>query len=100
MNPIAATLQASAWQLGPAEIAGIITAFGTVLAAITTLIVQLRRMRAENTTQHAEGREITTDIRDRLLNLHETIDHIDEKVDDVAENLQTHEKTYHRPRRW
>ena len=68
---------------------------GTVVGAI----VQLVKLRRENTAQHAEGRAIVTDVRDRLLDLHESVDRIDGKVDNVADRLERHETIHHRGRR-
>lgn len=79
---------------GAAEWIAIITAGTVLLGTITTMIVQIKKMRSENTSQHAEGRALVTDVRDRLLDVHESIHHIDEKVDKVAERLEDHERSH------
>ena len=79
----------STW--GAGEWIGLTMALAVLMGAVTTLIVQIHRMRRENTSQHAEGRALVTDVRDRLLDVHESIHHVDEKVDDVAKRLSDHE---------
>ena len=69
-------------------IAALITTSGVVLA-------QIIKLRRENTSQHAENRAITEDIRDRLLNIHTDIDHVGRKIDNVAENLERHKREDH-----
>ena len=86
---------------GAAEWVAIFSASSIVLGVFTTAIVQLVRLRSENTKQHAEGRALVTDVRDRLLDLHESVNHVDEKVDEMANRLDRHENVHHRgKRRW
>jgi uncharacterized protein YlxW (UPF0749 family) len=86
---------------GAAEWIAIISAVSIVVGIITTTVVQLVRLRAENTQQHAEGRALVTDVRDRLLDLHTSVNHVDKKVDQMADRLDTHENVHHRgKRRW
>lgn len=86
---------------GAAEWIAIITAVSVVVGVITTAIVQLVKLRDENTKQHAEGRELVTDVRDRLLDLHTSVNHVDKKVDHMSERLDRHENIHHRgKRRW
>lgn len=77
----------------------VITAVGvTVAAAITasaTVLVQVLKLRRENTAQHAENRAITEDVRDRLLDIHTNVEHVGRKVDEVADGLKRHERDYH-----
>ena len=87
----------SGW--GAAEWLVLATALTSVLGVASALVVQLVRMRAENTSQHAEGRALVTDVRDRLLDLHETVDRVDGKVDRLAERQERHESVKHRDRR-
>lgn len=88
---------------GVAEWIGIVTVVTLALGAIVGAIVQLVRLRRENTTQHAEGRALVTDVRDRLLDLHKSVNKIDDKVDArfdaVTDELQRHENIHHRGRR-
>ena len=78
----------STW--GPAEWIGLIGGVTVLIAALSTLVVQVQRIRNENTNQHAEGRALVTDVRDRLLDLHTSVDRIDGKVDKVAERIERH----------
>ena len=87
----------SGW--GAAEWLAVASIATMLIGAIVGAIVQLARLRRENTEQHAEGRAITTDIRDRLLNLHEAVERVDVKVDEVADRLERHESVHHRGRR-
>lgn len=80
---------------GAAEWIAMLSAAAVLIGTITTMIVQIKKMRSENTSQHAEGRALVTDVRDRLLDVHETIHHVDEKVDKVAERLEGHERSHH-----
>ena len=84
---------------GSAEWIAVATVVTMMVGAIVGAIVQLVKLRRENTSQHAEGRALVTDVRDRLLNLHESVDRIDEKVDGVADRLERHESVHHRGRR-
>jgi hypothetical protein len=86
---------------GAAEWIAIISAVSIVLGVVTTAVVQLVRLRNENTQQHAEGRALVTDVRDRLLDLHTSVNHVDKKVDQMADRLDRHENVHHRgKRRW
>lgn len=75
---------------GTAEIIGIATVCTLVIGSVTTLIVQMVRLRKENTDQHAEGRALVTDVRDRLLDLHTSVNRVDNKVDRLDERLDSH----------
>jgi hypothetical protein len=65
-----------------------------MIGAVAALWVQVSKVRRENTDQHAEGRALVTDVRDNLLNLHTTVNHIDRKIDHVADRLEDHERTH------
>ena len=84
---------------GAAEIIAIISGVSLVIGAITTLIVQIVKLRKENTDQHAESRQIVTDVRDRLLDIHSSVSRVDSKVENVADRLDRHEQLHHRGRR-
>jgi hypothetical protein len=75
---------------GLAEWATVIILSLAVLAGIVSAIVQLVRLRSENTTQHAEGRALVTDVRDHLLDLHGAVDRVGSKVDRIDERLDGH----------
>lgn len=75
---------------GTAEIIGIGTVCTLVIGSVTTLIVQMVKLRKENTDQHAEGRALVTDVRDRLLDLHTSVNHVDKKVERLDERLDSH----------
>lgn len=82
-----------------------------VLGAVVSAIVQLssiRRttkkitdeqaaMRKENTAQHAEGRALTTDVRDRLLDLHTAVDRVDTRVERIDQRLDDHIEWHNEP---
>ena len=84
---------------GIAEWLGIATAISIVLAAIVGAIVQLVKLRRENTAQHAEGRQLIHEVNDRLLDIHSSIDRVDGKVERLDERLDRHESVHHRGRR-
>jgi ubiquinone biosynthesis protein UbiJ len=71
------------------------------LGAITALIVQIVRLRNENTEQHADNRQVVVDVRDRLLDLHQSVQRVDDKVENLDARLDRHENIHHRgKRRW
>jgi len=84
---------------GAAEWIALATVVSMLIGAIVGAIVQLSKLRRENSNQHAEGRALVTDVRDRLLNLHEAVDRVDEKVEGVVDRLERHETVHHRGRR-
>lgn len=84
---------------GVAEWLGIATAISIVLAGIVGAIVQLVKLRRENTRQHAEGRQLISDVGDRLLDIHTSIQRVDGKVERLDERLDRHESVHHRGRR-
>jgi len=84
---------------GVAEWIGIVTVVTVAFGAVVGAIVQLVRLRRENTEQHAEGRALVTDVRDRLLDLHTSVNRVDEKVDQLDTRLDRHENIHHRGRR-
>lgn len=84
---------------GVAEWIGIATVFAVAIGAVVGAIVQLVRLRRENTQQHAEGRALVTDVRDRLLDLHTSVNRVDNKVDHLDQRLDRHENIHHRGRR-
>lgn len=69
-------------------VAGLFTLLGIV-------IVQLFKLRRENTAQHDQNRAVTEDVRERLLDIHTNVDHVGRKVDQVAEKIDRHEQDYH-----
>ena len=77
---------------GAAEWVGLITVGCLVVGTIVGAIVQLVKLRRENTEQHAEGRAIVTDVRDRLLDLHVSVGRVDQKVEKLDERLDQHEQ--------
>ena len=95
----AATTVTDSPGFGVAEWIGLATVLTLIIGAATGAIVQLVRLRRENTQQHAEGRELVTDVRDRLLDLHVSVNRVDEKVDNLDQRLDRHENIYHRNRR-
>ena len=83
---------------GVAEWVGLITVGCLFLGTVVGAIVQLVKLRRENTEQHAEGRAIVTDVRDRLLDLHTSVGRVDQKVEKLDERLDQHERFHHRDR--
>ena len=85
---------------GAAEWLAIATAVALVIGALTGATVQLIRLRKENTVQHLEGRALVTDVRDRLLDMHNSVNRVDAKVDRLDARLDQHEEKHQRRRRW
>ena len=86
---------------GAAEWVAILTGISIVVGAITALIVQIVRLRNENTEQHADNRQVVVDVRDRLLDLHQSVQRVDDKVENLDARLDRHENIHHRgKRRW
>jgi ubiquinone biosynthesis protein UbiJ len=86
---------------GAAEWVAIFTGISLVVGAITALIVQIVRLRNENTEQHADNRQVVVDVRDRLLDLHQSVQRVDDKVENLDARLDRHENIHHRgKRRW
>jgi hypothetical protein len=83
---------------GVAEWIGLITVGCLFVGTVVGAIVQLVKLRHENTEQHAEGRAIVTDVRDRLLDLHTSVGRVDQKVERLDERLDQHEQFHHRNR--
>lgn len=81
---------------GVAEWVGLITVGCVFVGTVIGAIVQLVRLRRENTEQHAEGRAIVTDVRDRLLDLHTSVGRVDQKVERLDERLDQHERLHQR----
>jgi len=83
---------------GAAEWIAILTGITLVLGAITTLVVQIIRLRTENRDQHDQNLRSSSERFDEVMS---TVKDIDHKVEDVADNLQRHEVVHHqRKRRW
>ena len=58
-----------------------------VLVALVGLIgtvIQSRKTRQQNTDQHAEGRAAIADVLDHIIHLHGKVDHVGDRVDEVA----------------
>ena len=81
---------------GVAEWIGLITVGCLFVGTVVGAIVQLVKLRHENTEQHAEGRAIVTDVRDRLLDLHTSVGRVDQKVERLDERLDQHEQFHSR----
>jgi len=86
---------------GAAEWIAILSGISLVVGAITALIIQIVRLRNENTEQHADNRQVVVDVRDRLLDLHQSVERVDGKVENLDARLDRHENIHHRgKRRW
>lgn len=77
---------------GVAEWVGLVTIGCLMVGTVVGAIVQLVKLRNENSEQHAEGRAIVTDVRDRLLDLHSSVGRVDQKVEKLDERLDAHEQ--------
>lgn len=88
---------------GAAEWVAILTAVSIVLGAITTLIVQVIRLRGENRDQHEINARANAERFDELIGdvkqIGGAVSAVDAKVDMVADELHRHESIHHRGRR-
>lgn len=88
---------------GAAEWVAILTGVSLVLGAITTLVVQIIRLRTENRDQHDQNARANKDRFDELIGdvkqIGSTVSAVDAKVDAVADELHRHEAVHHRGRR-
>jgi Na+-translocating ferredoxin:NAD+ oxidoreductase RnfG subunit len=64
----------------------VIAAVGGVLAAL------VQKGRKENREDHNVVADMLLHVKDDIINLHHKIDHVDEQVDKVADNLDEHIK--------
>ena len=67
-----------------AIIVAVIAAVGGILAAL------VQKSRAENKNDHNVVATMLIDVKDEILNLHHKIDHVDEQVDKVDDQMQGH----------
>lgn len=94
----AATTITDSAGFGAAEWVAILSGISLVLGAITTLVVQIVKLRTENRDQHDQNARTNTERFDEVMT---TVKKIDHKVEDVADNLQRHEFVHHKAkRRW
>lgn len=88
---------------GAAEWLAILTGVSIVLGAITTLIVQIIRLRTENRDQHEHNARANAERFDELIGdvkqIGGAVSAVDAKVDAVADELHRHEAVHHRGRR-
>ena len=88
---------------GAAEWVALLTGVSIVLGAITTLIVQIIRLRTENRDQHEHNARANAERFDELIGdvkqIGGDIRAVDAKVDAVADELHRHEAVHHRGRR-
>lgn len=66
----------------------IIVAAIAAVGGIVTALVQ--KMRTENRDDHNRVAGLLSGVKDELLNLHHKIDHVDEQVDKVDEQMHEH----------
>lgn len=85
---------------GAAEWLAILTGVSLVLGAITTLVVQILKLRNENRDQHEKNLKATSDRFDELIGdvkqIGGDIRAVDQKVDDVRDDLIRHTTTHHK----
>jgi hypothetical protein len=88
---------------GAAEWVALLTGISIVLGAITTLIVQIIRLRTENRDQHDQNARANKERFDELIGdvkqIGGAVSAVDAKVDAVADELHRHEAVHHRGRR-
>lgn len=88
---------------GAAEWAAILTGVSLVLGAITTLVVQVVKLRSENRDQHDQNARANAERFDELIGdvkqIGGAVSAVDAKVDMVADELHRHEAVHHRGRR-
>ena len=88
---------------GAAEWVAVLTGVSIVLGAITTLIVQIIKLRTENRDQHEHNARANAERFDELIGdvkqIGGDIRAVDAKVDAVADELHRHEAVHHRGRR-
>lgn len=68
-------------------IAALITACGTVVAALIAAGVQVAKLRRENTAQHADNKAVLERVEGKVDDLAGKVDTLDGKVDGHAEQL-------------
>ena len=88
---------------GAAEWVAILTGITLVLGAITTLVVQIVKLRTENRDQHDQNARANAERFDELIGdvkqIGGDVRAVDAKVDAVADELHRHEAVHHRGRR-
>jgi Na+-translocating ferredoxin:NAD+ oxidoreductase RnfG subunit len=67
-----------------AAIVAIITAIGGILVAL------VQKGRKENKSDHNIVATMLVDVKGEILNLHHKIDHVDEQVDKVDDQMHDH----------
>ena len=67
-----------------AIIVAIIAAVGGILAAL------VQKSRKENKSDHNVVAGLINDVKDEILNLHHKIDHVDQQVDKVDDQMHDH----------
>lgn len=88
---------------GAAEWVAVLTGISIVCGAITTLIVQVIKLRSENRDQHEHNARANAERFDELIGdvkqIGGAVSAVDAKVDMVADELHRHEAVHHRSRR-
>lgn len=88
---------------GAAEWVAVLTGVSIVCGAITTLIVQVIKLRSENRDQHEHNARANAERFDELIGdvkqIGGAVSAVDAKVDMVADELHRHEAVHHRSRR-
>lgn len=88
---------------GAAEWVAVLTGVSIVCGAITTLIVQVIKLRSENRDQHEHNARANAERFDELIGdvkqIGGAVSAVDAKVDMVADELHRHEAVHHRGRR-
>lgn len=82
--------------MGAAEIVGLVTATVVLATGVVALIINVLKLRDENTKQHNVNTEIAKDTRDHIIALHGKVDRV---AEDLHERMDRHEQVHHRNRR-
>ena len=93
---------------GAAEWLVLATCLSVVIGALTTLVVQIIKLRSENRDQHEKNLKATSARFDELIGDVKQIGgdvravdaKVDARFDAVTDELARHEGVHHRKRRW
>ena len=82
--------------MGAGEAVGLATAVVVLATGVVALLINLLKLRSENTQQHNINTQIAKDTRDHIIELHGKVDRV---ADDLHERMDRHEQVHHRGRR-
>ena len=66
--------------------------WSTIISAVILgpLVVLIQRSRKENKNDHNTVASVLLEVKDQIIDLHSKIDHVDEQVDKVDDQMQGH----------